>query len=248
VLFSKRSVQQYKNWWERFSVRSVQRSYKQDKSRIQLVLARSQCVSGRSYDRPSRHRFSWFSSVIQANAEMVPKFQVATACFSCNPPDLNSSKLHSLAVKFTKIIYVNTNFEIKAPRSLSQATVSNHHNVFTFTLLLSEGRAGEAWEPSHNRCSFSLLPRTFSFSPTLLLFSFYLSLSLSHTIGSVFTLMQLGQRRIKINSSHMRYLYQKEARPLPGTFKTGNIFPYSSLQMSYLSLPPPTFFLILSLG
>jgi hypothetical protein len=24
---------------------------------------------------------------------MVPKFQVATACLSCKPPDLNSSKL-----------------------------------------------------------------------------------------------------------------------------------------------------------
>jgi hypothetical protein len=55
---------------------------------------------------------------------MVPKFQVATAFFSCSPPDLNSSKLRSLAVRITKIIYVNTNFEINAPRPLSQATVS----------------------------------------------------------------------------------------------------------------------------
>jgi hypothetical protein len=27
---------------------------------------------------------------------VVPKFQVATACFSCNPPDFNSSQLQSL--------------------------------------------------------------------------------------------------------------------------------------------------------
>jgi hypothetical protein len=47
-------------------------------------LARSKCVSGRSCDRPSRHRFSCFSSLIR-NVEMVPKFQVATACFSCSP-------------------------------------------------------------------------------------------------------------------------------------------------------------------
>jgi hypothetical protein len=67
---------------------------------------------------------------------MVPKFQVTTACFSRSP------KLRSLAVKITKIVYVSTEFEIKAPRPLSQATASNHPNAFTFTLLLPEGRAG----------------------------------------------------------------------------------------------------------
>jgi hypothetical protein len=43
----------------------------------------------------------------QANAEMVPKFQAATACFSCNPPELNLSKLSSLTVKAVKIIFQN---------------------------------------------------------------------------------------------------------------------------------------------
>jgi hypothetical protein len=33
-------------------------------------------------------------------------------------------------------------------RSLSEAT-PYHHNVFTFTLFLLEGRAGVAWEPSN---------------------------------------------------------------------------------------------------
>jgi len=33
-------------------------------------------------------------------------------------------------------------------RSLSEAT-PYHHNVFTFTLFLPEGRAGVAWEPSN---------------------------------------------------------------------------------------------------
>jgi hypothetical protein len=33
--------------------------------------------------------FRGFPLSLKANAEMVPKFQVATACFSCSPPDLN---------------------------------------------------------------------------------------------------------------------------------------------------------------
>jgi hypothetical protein len=39
--------------------------------------------------------------------------------------------------------------KIKIPWLLSQATVSNHPNTFTSTLPLSEGRTGEAWEPSN---------------------------------------------------------------------------------------------------
>jgi hypothetical protein len=39
-------------------------------------------------------------------------------------------------------------------RSLSEAT-PYHHNVFTFTLLLPEGRAGVAWEPSNKNDALS---------------------------------------------------------------------------------------------
>jgi hypothetical protein len=124
-------------------------------------------------------------------AEVVPKFQVATACFSCSPLDLNSSKLSSLAVKATKITFSKLCSspliqKIKIPRPLSQATASNHPNAFTFTLLLSEGRASEAWEPSNKRCSFSLLTiKCVSLFPGLSLSSslllYFLPLSLSHT-------------------------------------------------------------------
>jgi hypothetical protein len=76
------------------------------------------------------------------NAEMVSKFQVATACFSCSPPDSNASKLSYLAGKATKIIFPNYTSaliqKIKIPLPLSQATVSDHPNVFSFTLPLSE--------------------------------------------------------------------------------------------------------------
>jgi hypothetical protein len=40
--------------------------------------------------------------------------------------------------------------KIKILRPLPQATVSNHPNVFTFTLTISEGRVAEASEPSDN--------------------------------------------------------------------------------------------------
>jgi hypothetical protein len=79
---------------------------------------------------------------------MVPKFQVATACFSC-PPDLNSSKWSSTALKvknyFSKL-YVHTNSEINILPALSQATAYNHPK------LVSEGRGAEAWESSNKRC------------------------------------------------------------------------------------------------
>jgi hypothetical protein len=56
--------------------------------------ARIQYASGRSCDRPTRYvfsRFSWDGS------------QVATACFSCSPPDLNSEKLNPFTVQTTKL-------------------------------------------------------------------------------------------------------------------------------------------------
>jgi hypothetical protein len=53
------------------------------------LLARCQYVTGRSCDWPPRHGFSWFSSV---SKHMLRWFPVATACLSCTPPDLNSSK------------------------------------------------------------------------------------------------------------------------------------------------------------
>jgi hypothetical protein len=71
-------------------------------------------------------------------------------------------------------------------RSLSEAT-PYHHNVFTFTLFLPEGRAGVAWEPCNKMMLFlspqkivSLTsPLDFLFECTLHLSFPSLSLSLS---------------------------------------------------------------------
>jgi hypothetical protein len=67
---------------------------------------------------------------LQASPELVPKFQVATVCFSCNPPDLNSSKLSFIPVP--PKLYVDIN-------SVNQF---NSCNVSILPLLLSEGQVG----------------------------------------------------------------------------------------------------------
>jgi hypothetical protein len=46
--------------------------------------------------------------------------------------------------------------KIKVPQLFSQATTSSHPNIFTFTLSLSEGRAGEAEETSRQNDALSL--------------------------------------------------------------------------------------------
>jgi hypothetical protein len=66
--------------------------------------------------------------------------------------------------KFTNYLYKLRNSTLpqktKIPRPLSQATASNHHNVFMSTLPLSEGRARGAWEPYNRWLCFSPPPRT----------------------------------------------------------------------------------------
>ena len=46
-------------------------------------------VSGRSCDRPTRRRFSWFPCVWKRMLTWFSRLQIATAGFSCSPPDLN---------------------------------------------------------------------------------------------------------------------------------------------------------------
>jgi hypothetical protein len=90
---------------------------------------------------------------------MVPNFQVSTACVSCNPPDLDSSK-------FTPLLWRPLNYLLNLPnynfdihqlanqnsavsvinRLCYQALTTYHPNVFTRILSLSEGRASIAWE------------------------------------------------------------------------------------------------------
>jgi hypothetical protein len=52
------------------------------------LLARSQYSEGPATGHLDTG-FSWFPLCLKANAEMVPKTQVATTCFSCGPTDVN---------------------------------------------------------------------------------------------------------------------------------------------------------------
>ena len=52
------------------------------------LLARSQFSEGPATG-PLDTGFSWFPCVYKRTLRWFPRFQVATTCFSCSPPDLN---------------------------------------------------------------------------------------------------------------------------------------------------------------
>jgi hypothetical protein len=85
---------------------------------------------------------------LQANAEMVPKFQVATACFWCRIKITSCCECRWYVFQIIDKTFKNSKF-----RCLSEAT-PYHHNVITFTLFLPEGRTGVAWEPSNRMMLF----------------------------------------------------------------------------------------------
>jgi hypothetical protein len=88
----------------------------------------------------------------QANAEVVPKFQVAT---HATLPFLNSSKLPPVVDAADLIVFkiIDKTIRNSKFRCLSEAT-PYHHNVFTFTLFLPEGRVDVSWEPSNKMMLF----------------------------------------------------------------------------------------------
>jgi hypothetical protein len=79
------------------------------------------------------------------------KFQVATVCFSCSPPYINSSKW-SPCCKATKLLFKlfqhfsNDSWKQNSDVSI-QSFTTHHPNVFTLIPSLSERRAGIAWVP-----------------------------------------------------------------------------------------------------
>jgi len=57
-----------------------------------LLALVSKHPAGPATDRPDGHLntgwFSWFSAMFKQMLRWLPRFQVATACFSCSPPCL----------------------------------------------------------------------------------------------------------------------------------------------------------------
>jgi hypothetical protein len=148
----------------------------------------SQYASGRSCDRPSRHRFSWFPLSLSKcwDGSQIP----SCYCMLLMQPSLSKFIKIAPCSRATKLV----NFQIistlsneswnKILPSLSQAFTTHHTNIFTPILSLSEGRAGIAWVPSNKmlfspsdikRLSLSL--RCFLFTSTLILSFLTLSLS-----------------------------------------------------------------------
>jgi hypothetical protein len=70
-------------------------------------------------------------------------------------PILNSPKLPPVVDAADLIVFqiIDKTIRNSKFRCLSEAS-PYHHNVFTFTLLLPEGRAGVAWEPSNKMMLF----------------------------------------------------------------------------------------------
>jgi hypothetical protein len=87
--------------------------------------------------------FSWFPSVLK---QMLTRFQNSNLLLRASHFDLHQNYTPSLSkqAKYFSQLYNWTLIQkIENSRSLSQAAISNHQTVFTFTLPLSVGRAGE---------------------------------------------------------------------------------------------------------
>jgi hypothetical protein len=122
-------------------------------------------------------------------------FQVATGCFSCSLPDLNSSRLNSIAVKVTKFFFQIIQFNIDSENQNFAAPVSSHYFQtlhFHTTLIRRTGRwnletfeQSDALSPLTIKCL--LLFRWLSPSPALLL-CFLISLVLNHICVYIYLL------------------------------------------------------------
>jgi hypothetical protein len=124
------------------------------------LLAGSHYASGRSYCRPSRRRFSWFSTVYK---EMLRWFSVCNLLLSAPHAaiHLKSTKTehhscHSHQNCVSKLCSLPLIQETKFCRPCSKPRLLTF-KVFAFTLLLLEGRVGEAWEHS-NKVMLCLFP------------------------------------------------------------------------------------------
>jgi hypothetical protein len=109
---------------------------------------------------------------LQANAEVIPKFQVATACsHAALPFETHQNYPVTDAAKLLVFFQIIDKVIRNSKSCCLFETTSHYHNVFTFTLFLSKGRAVVAWEPSNKMMLFlpprkinclSLLPLIFS--------------------------------------------------------------------------------------
>jgi hypothetical protein len=84
------------------------------------LLARSQYSEGPATGHLDTV-FSWFPCAYKEMLRWLPRFQVATTCFSCSPPDL---KLNVSAISFIFLLYVKW----PLPPGDSPIAVNNNNN------------------------------------------------------------------------------------------------------------------------
>jgi hypothetical protein len=141
-------------------------------------------VSERFQDPTSWHRFFGLPS-FQECPEIVSNFQIATACFLCNPwlavKYINSNPLLRIPVnQISKlgISQLTTKSKFCCPRLQSPTTTFHHSNCSSFILSLWKWKRSKTWGPSKKKwcfCSFShhklrvsYFSQDFPSSPTLL--------------------------------------------------------------------------------
>jgi hypothetical protein len=86
----------------------------------------------------------------QANAKIVQKFQLIEI-----KPTHGSPPPQSYLTKLCSSPWIQ---KIKILQYLPQASISNHPNIFTFIMPLSQGRAGEVCQPSNDATPLLSLP------------------------------------------------------------------------------------------
>jgi hypothetical protein len=95
---------------------------------------------------------------LQANAEMVPKFQVATVCFPCSPPELNSSKLSPNAVKAISPLIP----KIKIPRPCLKPLPPPLYRLYFHFTLIRRTSGGRSLGTSEQNDALPLPPNIYN--------------------------------------------------------------------------------------
>jgi hypothetical protein len=91
---------------------------------LEAWMTTMQCASERSCDRPSRHRFSWFSSTLKQILRWFPGSSIAIAC---SPSRFEYIKIKLLALDAPKFKKAELTFQHDEPtHSLTNAQASDY--------------------------------------------------------------------------------------------------------------------------
>jgi hypothetical protein len=119
------------------------------------LLVRSQYSEGPATGHLDRG-FSWFPCVYKRMLRRFPRFQVATTCFSCSPPDLNLVVINFILLLscvyllyYVRIAVVTLDDGLLARSQYSEGPATGHHDADR--CLCHEGETGRMsrWSRFH---------------------------------------------------------------------------------------------------